>query len=986
MHPEEHFIIFEQQQKKDRQPYPKLSLLAHGEDLYVSPALNIGGNRANFVPLNIQPYQAHLPTNFTDRALQLLKRYRMLMVGGGNRLDKGRFIKHIAYLLNEEWEKDITAAEQLQVELGDDMPNNDGLPLVEVDSNAELGEVLELMVAENVEVAEEVIIPKPLIFRACFSRVSLYDLSKMMQEATDTTVFILPQIQPYDLGFSVAALQTLAKDYNHFLLISTDISLKAWRFIEVPPYWLTIKTDIAYTRQTLAVFLKNELAKKGLKKAERSIFQCLEDDEIVFSTPEQITIFTQYLRQYRHEISREVVEQALVYINLAQPKLLLEQWFEALSKREKLVALGLNLFDGLYDEQLFRALEEFNAQLTPSEDALKNLDYIHLEPLYAFFKLEKIGIEEQRIKGKFPHQRLHLLQIAWNTHRRYVLSVLPVWVKMVVNSRFYRLDPELYGTYERRRCLRSVASNALRDISVLSLQATQNTLLQLAANQDIAVQAVAARALAQWRMYGMDKELFALIDDWLNNPQHEEAVQLHRNESRTSVADEKPIAYIKSTIALLIGYAAAYDEPNHLHPQLQEWLEILVKEDSSIIKNRLAALTLPMVIHHHHLQLKEFLFESTKYQHFIIPTAVGLAQTYHLNPLEVRDLLEEWLYYTQETVVYRIDVNEFTNRDKVLATVIFTYGLINYEQSESIIPLETAYQLLEELRSIEFQPTIKKVLLHTMLRMIERNFAIDTPHTIRFITNIDEKERAIIVQTFLAKYLQQRADLEGEGDIFHFKGYELLSWLNKPDLRPITEIEKLVDTWLQSPYDGLKQIAFYCDSEFTKVEEAERKYIQALENQREKKRLWLEKNNQRTVEGRYYDAKVWPTWWTRIVLFFIQWGVNKPQRKILRAVYPVIAQDKSFTDERLRPIISRWQSRQSSIDMDRRDVQEVANYLERILGYRHFLHKHRKIFWIIASLIVLLLILQMIIGGAWTITQFFHNLLYGLLNKYSPYP
>ena len=528
MHPEEHFIIFEQNQKKNTQPYKKLSLLEHGEDLYVSASLNIARTRANFIELDIAPYKAHLPTHFTERGLQLLKRYRMLLVGGGNRFDKGRFIKHLAYLLNEEWERDIATAERLQIEMGVGINNNDDLPVLDEDGDRELGEVLGQMVETSVQEEEEVIIPKPLIIKAFFSRISLYELSKAMQAARQNTVFIVPEILPYDLGFSVAALQTLAKDLGHYLLISTDVSIKAWRFIEIPPYWLTIKTEQAYSAKTLSVFLKNELANKGLKKAERIVLQRLRDSEVVFYTPEQISIFIQYLRQHRNDLTPMIVNRALEYVNLEQPQLLLEHWFETLPKREKLIALGLNLFDGLYDDQVFRAFEEFNAHLTPAEDALKNLDYIHLEPLHSFFKLEKIGEETQRIKGKFPHQRLHLLQSAWNTHRRYVLSVLPVWVKMVVNSRFYRLDPELYGTYERRRLLRSVASNALRDISVLSLQSTQNALLQLAASQDIAVQAVAARALAQWRMYDMEKELFALIDEWLYNPQYEEIVQLHR--------------------------------------------------------------------------------------------------------------------------------------------------------------------------------------------------------------------------------------------------------------------------------------------------------------------------------------------------------------------------------------------------------------------------------------------------------------------------
>ena len=166
------------------------------------------------------------------------------------------------------------------------------------------------------------------------------------------------------------------------------------------------------------------------------------------------------------------------------------------------------------------------------------------------------------------------------------------------------------------------------------------------------------------------------------------------------------------------------------------------------------------------------------------------------------------------------------------------------------------------------------------------------------------------------------------------------------------------------------KLRFNCDSAFAKVEEAERKYIQALESQREKKRLWLEKSNQRTVKGRYYDAKVWPTFRTRFALFFLKWGVSKPQRKILKAVYPIITQDKSFTEERLRPIIVRWQNRQSSSDIDRRDVQAVATYLERLLGYRLFFGTHRKKIWIFAAIILGLLILKTILGSAWVITGF----------------
>jgi hypothetical protein len=59
-------------------------------------------------------------------------------------------------------------------------------------------------------------------------------------------------------------------------------------------------------------------------------------------------------------------------------------------------------------------------------------------------------------------------------------------------------------------CKSPVVSN----IGMIAVDAIHNTLVELAFDQNLGVQLVAARAMAAWRYYQKDQQLFAFLKEW----------------------------------------------------------------------------------------------------------------------------------------------------------------------------------------------------------------------------------------------------------------------------------------------------------------------------------------------------------------------------------------------------------------------------------------------------------------------------------------
>jgi hypothetical protein len=292
-----------------------------------------------------------------------------------------------------------------------------------------------------------------------------------LQNTKESTVFILTQVSPQNIvGYGLPQIQRVASSSPHYVIVTTDTPLAAWRLL-----------------------------------------------------PDNAKLFWR-------QLTVEDVADSLELANKLTDEESINGWYyRRLTPREQLLALGLSFFDGLFDDQFFAALEEIVEGAWQRRDTtLRALDYCDLDNLRSFFNFTETNTSTTFVEVRFPQQRLMLLKIAWKSHRRQILAALPVLVNLVKNS-VRRYERELYGSSVRCDQLRKVISETISDIGLIASDAVEDTLLNIAADGNINVQAVAAQAMALWRdnekrkfivednqENHIDRQLFETLQRWQN--------------------------------------------------------------------------------------------------------------------------------------------------------------------------------------------------------------------------------------------------------------------------------------------------------------------------------------------------------------------------------------------------------------------------------------------------------------------------------------
>ena len=237
--------------------------------------------------------------------------------------------------------------------------------------------------------------------------------------------------------------------------------------------------------------------------------------------------------------------------------------------------------------EFFAALEQLVERVWQRRDSsLRALDYCDLDKLRNFFSFAGKNEKEETVKIASSRQRRLLLKVAWGSHRRQILSAIPILVSLVKGS-LNNFSLELYGTEERSARLRRVTAETLSDIGLVSQdwKVVEEHLLSLASSRHIEVQAVAAYALARWRtsaneegIYGnedtveedADARLFDIIKRWQETAQINSLIESFI-ENGDHEKSTKPVHYISATVALMVGFASEADAcdqmPDHLLEQ-----------------------------------------------------------------------------------------------------------------------------------------------------------------------------------------------------------------------------------------------------------------------------------------------------------------------------------------------------------------------------------------------------------------------------------
>jgi len=708
-----------------------------------------------------------------------------------------------------------------------------------------------------------------------------------LQKTKESTIFILTDIAPHHLvGHNLSRVQEVVASSLHYVIITTNTPSSAWKLPgKTKSFWCDLSVD-------------------SIADAENLISK--------FTTEESLR----------------------------------ECFYHSKKPREQLLILGLSFFDGLFDDQFFAAIETLvEATWKQRDSSLRALDYCDLDNLGDLFSFTKMTTEFMLVQFDVPGRRQMLFKIAWESYRRQILAALPVLVSLVKNS-VTHFERELYGSSVRCNQIRRTISEAISDIGLISSDAVEDSLLTIAADKDINVQAVAAKAMARWRddeakafivneneNLNVDQRLFGTLQRW----QHEARIMSLVDaalKKQNYEESQKPQDYIRATIALTVGEAALYDPPDELAPELCSLLEDLINDQNSLVRERVFKDTLPRIIPLHLIQLRPILKSFLhKVDGLIQVVASALAFSYQFRPKDVLATLDLWKTTCEKNSSKGVDTSKVGSREALLATVALTYGEIECDERSILITIQQVIDYLQNILLEEVHPLVREAALFAIGRQVERIFKqikakpedlssdplyrIVTHQLPELVAKLTRRECQKFVDKLTEVYLDQRAILRnGEEPKFIEVGKRQYPvWLNSP--RPSTVVENVMLNWAKN--DGnitAQQVATHASANFvSKLDQEEERQIRRLRQARTPSVIELQPIYVTPIVGRpipqdWYFGKLIPRLATR--------NANNYE-KTIRNLLPEGLRQHLLSRDAMNFLLRKWGS---SLDKDVKTISE----------------------------------------------------------------
>ena len=688
---------------------------------------------------------------------------------------------------------------------------------------------------------------------------------------TATTILLLPQVLPHHIGHRLTELSRLLNARRNYTVITTDGTKADWGIRSESPeesLWHEISWETYYGRAFLAETLLTALRGRNGRLPDwlprdlqpGSLLAqglTLEDVSARLKQPDRIRRFAEWLQ------TEEASPGALLtqLDQLGGDRLAIFRWYQHLERADQLLALGLVLFDGLPDDQIFAAVEYLVDEAWRRTDPnLPTFDYRDLTRLSAYFHLAEAGEDGARIETTSRQNRNAILQAAWELQRRRLLAVVPamtrliqqfspgetapeeksetkdenappwtaqlaqvvpsidkhpLWKRVRRRLKKFKKKPsedadgrrftqgskrELCSSPRRVAQLQRSVVESLSQVGLLSFEAVEASFLELAVDGSVGVQTVVAKALAAWRGQGHHARLFQVLQDWW--------VAGSRTTPPKALEQRKekggdPLAAIRATVVLSIGYALQYDPPNELAPELCSLLEKTIVDTHPTVRQRVLELALPLAAASHPKQLEPLLRERlSQDQEQMSAIAFGIAMAYSIRPVDALRVLDGWRILVRAQDPRPPEDLTITFRELLLSAVALAYG---YLRCDPGLPLLTPEQILSELRSLltaESHPFVRtNVLMATGLLGLH-DFELVAPLLMDVISQVALSERGNVVSVFVRAYLKQREHLTGGDGEVESGGRTYQIWTRTS--RPLTLIETSLYSWLR---DGNHRVA-----------------------------------------------------------------------------------------------------------------------------------------------------------------------------------
>lgn len=838
------------------------------------------------------PHESFLKPKFTHELCGKLSKSRVIILSGGPGFDKGTFIRNLAVLVQ------VTQYEKHRIK--------------EMQSNTENQSIL-----------------------------------KAIRQNDDHLIYALEQMHPKHFDYEIEKLTDLAEDKDLYFIISTDISINSWelQLSQTNRYSFIIPPVDLYEQETLFNFFKDRFSQKKevLSKVISLDFNDVLDDAIMgypiadmvqkFQTPENIVFFISLLVNQQDPIDtikfKELIEET---VDFSQP--LITRWFRTLDNRQKLIALSISLLEGMYDDQYFSITSHIVDKFWKySDSSLQALDYVDLEFLSDYFKMEpESNGYQQRLKNRFPNQRTDIIKAAWQTHRRHILSVMPTLVNIVNDSVHDKAsDWEKYGTLKRQMNIRTAISKSMADIGLVSIHAVENSLIELAGQNNETLQRVAAKALARWREYEQDEQLFQVLNDWLSDNRIQkilnEFLAKRTIDSGTSITARSGY-YLKDTAVMALSYAAAYDSPNQLNMEIINILKMVLDDRDERLR-KVVSKALPTIIHHHILQLKEVLIEDLiRYDDLAEIIADGLVKGYGDYPEDLKNTMFQWLEDCYDEISLKNRRNKLTYRDKVLVTILNTFQNIDYaDDIDHPITVSEVYVWITKFNAVEGRTEVREALFQTLGVIIYMDWSKTQEYLPKFFSEKNKGEISYIAEKMLDIYINQRIELQGAKYTMQYKEKQVPIWLSM-NQRPQTDIEKVLLQWAIAKDPLLRELSFtslliiakdFEEQEYETIYDLNRR----LAEEAAYKRAYQSQNTVKTTTFQKVPAKpkiVISTvennfsLWMRLIIWLMMWGEPKGHKEVLKTMLKmVLAKRDSYKLNYFNNVFQKWRKSESDL-------------------------------------------------------------------------
>lgn len=833
---------------------------------------------------NVQFDNAEYPSpTFTLAVLELIKAQRIIIIKGNNHFDHMSFGKQMAKTIIQE------------------QPQYSAIELIQNEEN------------------------KPL-------------LTQLNQQKSQQIV-LLDGIHPRHIQYKMSQLVRICEHKSSYYIIHTETSYDTWLKSGemISHYWYTIPDEDHYNHQELSHWFLKELtvnpisflSEEDTLSLETLLSQTNNIDAVVtkIGTPDKLILFLNICRQNSHVYSDVKLDQIINQLHQAQSEIV-GRWFNNLNPQEKIIALTVALFNGVFINQYFEILNTMMATTLweQQNDTLAALDYHSLDFLQSFFRYESAE-QGDIIIARNHTTRVHLLKTAISQYPRHIEAALLAFSDIMENS--YRRDIlnwDLYGTTQKRALLRQVFIESTRDIGINQLSNIEAVFLKLAASGHHHIQGVAAKSLAQYRLLGHDDLLFDTVKKWQGDQTIQDRMRLFLKDKAPS--EKKAIIAIKSTTIRALAYAADYDQPNQLHDSIVTDLLTFSQESDFEIQKTVADV-LPKFIQHHSHQLQNHIFDQ------LMPVAAygnaiskGLTKAYLHYPDTLKSVIQHWLSTCKQSNSEANRRHKTTYRDNSLIAVLDTLKSIEL-QPEKGFNLQELYTLSISLLQVEKRSTVADSVIELIAAIQTRDYNLAYTNIPETLQRLSKRQRKIVLGIWVQQYLKERMVLPNREFTITINKIDYPAW-DKMVKRPLTVLEESLFIWLNSKSKIAQKYATLAFLEFARVFEAE-EYILIQEYKAKRAEMEAQRiarkqasNTTTVIQG---ASEIGLGLWLRLKIFFYLLFENKTNKQNLKSIIKIFLTGP-YSKRHLRLVTYKWRTRAQG-DFS----SKLAKWLDRLIQH-----------------------------------------------------